>query len=78
MISIRTEVVGTVLVLATLVGIPLWLVREETRATEIPGGEDLHVITLTAVAGCGIWTFEEKYLEAEDKLIKRRPDSLSR
>jgi hypothetical protein len=59
MLSIKAEVAGIVLVLATLVGIPLWMVREEARATEIPEGEDVHVITLTAVAGCGVFTFED-------------------
>jgi heme/copper-type cytochrome/quinol oxidase subunit 2 len=59
MLSIRAEVAGIVLVLATLVGIPLWALREESRANEIPEGEDLHVITLTAVADGGIFTFED-------------------
>jgi heme/copper-type cytochrome/quinol oxidase subunit 2 len=59
MLSIKAEIVGVVLVLATLVGIPLWLVREEARATEIPEGENVHVITMTAVAGCGVFTFED-------------------
>lgn len=59
MFSIRAEILATVLVLATLVGVPLWALREEARANEIPGEEDLHVITMTAVADGGIWTFED-------------------
>ena len=59
MFSIRAEIMATVLVLATLVGVPLWALREEARATEIPGEENLHVITMTAVADGGIWTFED-------------------
>ncbi len=59
MISGRAEIIGTVLVLATLVGVPLWALREESRATELPDEENLRVITLTAVADGGIFTFED-------------------
>lgn len=59
MLSSRAEVVGAVLVLTTLVGIPLWVLREEARANEIPNEDNLHVITLTAVAEGGIFTFDD-------------------
>jgi len=59
MISVRSEAFGTVLVMAILVGVPLWALREEARATEIPDEENLHVITLTAVADGGIFTFDD-------------------
>lgn len=59
MVSIRAEVIATMLVLATLVGIPLWALREEARVNEIPDEENLRVITLTAVADGGIFTFED-------------------
>ena len=66
MLSIRAEILATLLVLATLVGVPLWALREEARATALAEGEDVRVITMTAVADGGIWTFEEQcklYLE---------------
>jgi heme/copper-type cytochrome/quinol oxidase subunit 2 len=59
MFSSRGEVIGTVLVLATLAGVPLWALREESRANAIPDEENLRVITLTAVADGGIFTFED-------------------
>jgi heme/copper-type cytochrome/quinol oxidase subunit 2 len=59
MLSLRTEIIGVALVLATLVGVPLWALRQETRANEVPDEENLHVITLTAVADGGIFTFED-------------------
>lgn len=59
MLSFRQEIVAAFLVLGTLVVIPLWALRQESRATEVPDGEDFHVVTLTAVAGYGIFTFED-------------------
>jgi len=59
MFSSRAEVFGVALVLATLVGVPLWAWRQEARVNEIPDEENLHVITMTAVADGGIFTFED-------------------
>ena len=59
MLSVRAEMISTLLVLATLAGVPLWALREESRATEVPDEENLRVITLTAVADGGIFTFED-------------------
>ena len=59
MLSWRAEAVGILLVLVTLVGIPLWVLSEESRASRAPGEENLHVIYLTAVAKGGIYTFED-------------------
>jgi len=59
MLSGRAETISTFLVLAILVGVPLWALREESRANAIPDEENLHVITLTAVADGGIYTFED-------------------
>ena len=59
MISIRTEAIGTALVLATLAGVPWWTLREDARARAIPPGDNVHVIDLTAVADGGIYTFED-------------------
>ena len=55
----RAEAVAVVLVLATLVLIPVWLFREESRANEAAEQGGVHVIDLTAVAAGGIYTFEE-------------------
>ena len=55
----RADLIGTLLVVATLVGIPLWALREETRANRIPDEENLRVVTLTAMADGGIFTFED-------------------
>lgn len=52
------EAVAVAVVLATLVGIPLWMLHEESAANRIPGGQGLHVIELTAVSHGGIFTFE--------------------
>ncbi len=59
MLSWRAEVIGILLVLVTLVGIPTWLLREESTANLIPGEEHLRVIHLTAVAEGGVFTFED-------------------
>ena len=59
MFSTTAEITGALLVVAMLVGIPLWVLQEEAHATAVPEGEDLHVVTLTAVADGGIFTFED-------------------
>jgi cytochrome c oxidase subunit 2 len=59
MFASRSDLVGTILVLATLIGIPVWVLHEESRANRIPDGENLNVINLTAVAKGGIFTFDE-------------------
>jgi heme/copper-type cytochrome/quinol oxidase subunit 2 len=58
MVSWKVEAAGTLLVVAVLVGIPFWVMREESGARAIPGGGDVRVIELTAVAEGGIFTFE--------------------
>ena len=58
MISSRVEAAGTLLVVATLVGVPLWVIREDSGVRAIPEGANVHVIDLTAVAEGGIFTFE--------------------
>jgi len=52
------EAAATLLVLATLVGIPLWIQHEEAAAGRVPNDPGLHVIELTAVSPGGIFTFE--------------------
>jgi heme/copper-type cytochrome/quinol oxidase subunit 2 len=55
----RTEAVALALVLLALVGIPLWVLRQDTLSRRIPGEESLRVIEMTALARGGIFTFED-------------------
>ena len=59
MTSSRLETAATLLVLATLVGIPLWVRREEAAFGRVPDEPGLHVIDITAVAVGGIFTFDD-------------------
>jgi heme/copper-type cytochrome/quinol oxidase subunit 2 len=59
MFSTRTEIIGSVLVLAMLVAVPLWALREEARVNDYSEEENLRVFTMTALADGGIFTFED-------------------
>ena len=59
MLSNKTEIVAAVLVLAVLVGTPLWVIQTESIFASISGVENPRVMTLTAVADGGIWTEED-------------------
>jgi len=59
MTSWRMESAATVLVLLTLAGIPLWVLREEAAASRVPDEPGWHVIDITAVSPGGIFTFED-------------------
>ena len=59
MLTLRTEIVAFVLVLATLAGVPVWVAVNESRAMWAEDAEGARVITLTAVAAGGIWTEED-------------------
>ena len=59
MLSMKTETVAAILVLAVLVGTPLWVMQTESTFASIHGVENPRVMTLTAVADGGIWTEDE-------------------
>lgn len=59
MLSTRMEIAAALLVLATLAGIPAWVVMTESASAVVRGTDNPHVITLTAVAEGGIWTEED-------------------
>lgn len=58
MLSRRMEIAAAFLVLATLVGIPAWVVMTDSASAVVRGIDNPRVITLTAVAEGGIWTEE--------------------
>lgn len=70
MVSWRAESVGVALVLATIVGIPLWVAREEASAGAVLD-DGVRVIELTAVADGGIFTFENV---SAHSYWRRRPE----
>ena len=59
MISKKIELLAAVLVLATLAGVPAWIIHTESVYARVSGVQNPRVVNLTAVADGGIWT-EEK------------------
>ncbi|MBI4612334.1 MAG: hypothetical protein HY720_01865 [Planctomycetes bacterium] len=55
----RAEILAAVLVVASLAGIPLWIVWEEGRVARSAAPGEERILTLTAIAERGIWTEEE-------------------